>query len=278
MDTKRRITIVTLAGGFAALSLMSAPAAGVSLDSDRDIIRIAAETPEIADEIKYLHALPLTDEPTRVILLWASCGADGCTREYLVIHQFSRDGLGSPTASLMTQVVMNPNGKVSWAKRVDLRQLEVDRAGHRRQTDPKVETVNNHVSEALRRGAPDVEAIRNPDLQAALAPCAAQARMAFVASALSGREQPRYTFMLVVRRTVDAEGKNPEVGVYNLEGYSEANATGFIWKGSMRESREGPKSQFPVSEIMDWMRVSPDGIVAGPFTPQCLANVERPKG
>ena len=277
MDASRRITIVNLVWGVAALSVMSAHAAGASLDSDRDIIRIAADTPEIADEIKYLHALPLRDEPTRVILLSATCGADGCTRVYLVIHQFSTAGLGPPSHSLMTQVVLGSNGKVAWANRVDLRQLEVDRAGHRRQTYPQEETVSRRIDEALRRKAPDLEALHDPDLQATLEPCASRARTAFVARALSGSQAPRFTSTLVVRRTVDAEGKNPEVGLYELEGYSEANVTGFVWKGSTRESRQGLKSIFPVSEIVDWMAVSPDGFLAGPFSPQCMANIERPK-
>jgi len=76
--------------------------------------------------------------------------------------------------------------------------------------------------------------------------------------------------MLVVRRTQDAEGRFPEAEVYVVDGHSESNAFGFVWEGSILESHGGRRSCFPVSEIMDLIRVSPDGIVDGPFTPPCL--------
>lgn len=273
MSSKPVVLVTILAAGLWAVLLAGAPAARAG-DSYPEIVRISAETPAIADEIAYLHERGYKDETARVLLLWTSRGTNSEVQDYLVAHQLSLDGMGAPGITVMSHVVMY-NGRVSFVDHADLRPLETDRVGHRRSNDPRTERGETISNELLRAGVFDLKAIADPGRQGELTSCAVRARKGFSASVK--KDYPPFGYLLVVRRTVDAEGKNPEAEVYEIDGYSEANATGYRWTGKVLESRQGPKSIFPVSEIMDWMRVGQGGLVEGPFTSACLSDPTRPR-
>jgi hypothetical protein len=252
---------------------LSGPARGASLDSEWNILRFASEKPDVADELDYHQRSGYQEEPAEVLLLGAQCTGSGCYRQYLVIYPFTREGEGSPLFSVMAHVQIGPNENLATVRHVGLRGIEIDREGHRRSDSQEREPVERIVNDALRGGRLDLEAIRDPSRQTDLVACVSKARAAFTPALTPRARISQPTYLLVVRRTQDDQGRFPETRVYVIDGHSDSTFWGHEWQGTILDSRDGTRSQFPVSEVMDLMRVSPSGIVDGPYTPPCLRRV-----
>ena len=278
MRRQRVHSVLALAGVLAVILLNNVPAPAMSLDSDSKIIGLSEEEPLVATELNYYRSQGYTDEPATVTLTHTGCTSNGCTRFYLVTHQFVRAGAGYTTNTVFSQVALKESGEVLWVELVEFRRLENDRDGRRRGDDRRQARVEDLINEALKGGAFDVQAIRDHDRQSDLVACVAHARAAFPPRIAGGDPYPPFTYAFVVRRTVDPGGEFPEVKIYMTDGYSNLNVQGEVWTGKIKETLRGAKSSFPVSEIMDYIRVSPEKILEGPFTPPCLkVVVEQPK-
>jgi hypothetical protein len=273
MNPPRSVPGLSLSGCLAVACLLSGPAGAASLDSQWNILRVVAEEPEVADELDYHRRSGYQEEPAEVLLLGAQCSGNGCHRQYLVLYPFTRKGEGSPLFSVMAQVLISPDERLVGVRHVGLRPLEIDREGHRRSDARERQEIERTINDALRSGLLDLEAIRDPTRQTELVACVSKARAAFAPALLPRNFYPRPTYLVVVRRSQDDEGRFPEASLYVIDGHSESTFLGYEWQGTILDSQDGTRSQFPVSEVMDLMRLSPDGIVDGPYTPPCLRRI-----